>query len=658
MAHYASPVRVGLSRVKSAGDGYTITIQWHQAYPDNIHNQIAYHIYYGTHANKVITGGEEPNIFYEGVKLVIIDGSLEANVIDLTPGSEYWFCVRPVEYDPTVFDLSLLPIAYDNVRFYPSSLLRRGMSATDLIVPLMDVEGFPYTGIVKVGVELIQYVDVDVINNNLIVEAALDPTDGYLVLQSNDQYYLPSPDNVGQGTINDLMLIQSLANETWTIKCIWVEYDPSNVPVPGTAKFQAFGSVSGSPLDGYGNYVVWPVFDQIVSNGVFSFSITETGPTFVPGDYFTIQVTGIAPGVSGGRGYDYTPITAHYINGWDGYHRWNPLVPLFTLTESLIYDNIYVCLSRFEYPNFPFTIIDGYRQVPIDYLSTDLAAADAANITFPMYDYAGYHRTDPVQLLNGTCVGSYIGGEMGCIDKFGNYSIYRGMSLQDQNTQRQDILLSVTGRPAVLIHRDRTGITCSCYLSTSEYPDDRCPFCYGTKFGYQQYFNPRRSDGRIMIRVSPTAENLKMHEAGLESEFPADMWTLTVPTIKTRDLIVLYDRNDNESFRYEVSDVTRNDTIIGLDGGQHLKTFRVRKTDPAYQIRIFSDTSDFPETLNTTLGFALGIPVHSHTIVINEKIVSVSQINQTTGIARGHYHVIVNGVVQPFLGHTHTIILP
>jgi hypothetical protein len=183
--------------------------------------------------------------------------------------------------------------------------------------------------------------------------------------------------------------------------------------------------------------------------------------------------------------------------------------------------------------------------------------------------------------------------------------------------------------------------------------------CYGTKFvfGYEQYFNPRRSDGRIMVRLGPTAENLKMHEAGMESEFPVDMWTLTVPTIKTRDVIVVFDQDNNESFRYEVGDVTRNQMILGLDGGQHMKTFRIRKTDPAYQIRIFRDTSDFPQTLNTSLGFSLGLPPHAHTIQINSCVLSVTQINQTTGVSQGHNHPIISGVVMPVLGHSHKIIL-
>lgn len=651
MPHYADLVRVGLSRVASLGDGYTINLLWFPAYPDVPTNQIAYHVYYS---------GIRENVFLEGVKAVVIDGSNEVNIIDLTPGQEYFFCVRPVEYDPSIFDLSNLPISHDNVRFYPSSLLSRDMTATDLVVPLLDVTGFPPMGVVQVGIELILYLAVDPVNNNLIVPGGTGPTGGHLVLQSNDQYYLPNPSNVGSGVINGLTLVGADVSETWTIKCIFVQRDVSGNPIPGTAQFQTVGSKSGNVINQYGDYFIWAVNGPVVSNGILSFSITES-TAFNVGDYFTVQVAGVQPGTPSGRGFNNTPVTAHYVNGSDGYNTYNPLVFVTTVTESSSYDQIYVCLCRFEYPNFPFTLVDGYKQVTTDYLSTDYAAADAANVGFPMYDYAGYHRTDPVQLLNGTCVGSYIGGEMGCIDAYGNYNIYRGFSLQDQNTQRQDVLLSVTGQPACLIQRQQTGDVCSCYLSTSEYPDDRCPYCYGTKFvfGYDQYFNPRRSDGRIMVRLGPTAENLKMHEAGLESEFPLDIWTLTVPTIKTRDILVLFDQDDNESFRYEVSDVIRNQTVLGQDGGQHLKTFRIRKTDPAYQVRVFRDTSDFPNTLTTSLGMAPpAIPPHSHTIVVNENVMAVSQINQTTGVAQGHNHPIVNGQVLEVLGHTHTIILP
>lgn len=654
MAHYASPILSGLNKVSSLGDGYTINLMWYKAYPDAVGNLIAYHIYY----SKV-----EKNIFSEGVKYVIVDGSLQANIIDLVPGQDYFFCIRPVEYDPDVITfLQDLPIAYDNVRFYPSSMLSADISATDLIIPLIDIEGFPSSAIIKVGIELIQYVAVDPVNNTLIVLPSGGGAPPTLVLQSNGKYYLPATTNVGQGSLGSLAVGTggTIPTETWKVACIFVQRDHLNNPIPGTAKFEITGTVLGSPRDQYGNPIVWTANGPAISSAFLTFSVVETSPPFQPGDYFTVQTITATLSSDGGRGFNTTPITLHTVSGFDGYYRWSPIVSVFAISEDNRWDNVVVCQSRFEYPNFPYTILDGYGQVTQDYLSTDLSAADAANVTFPMYDYSGYHRTDQVLLLNGTCVGSYIGGQMGCIDGYGNYNIVRGMSLQDQNTQRQDQLLSLTGQPAVLISRVKTGRICSCYQGSSEYPDDRCPFCYGTKFvfGYDQYYNPRSSDGRIQVRLGPTTENLKMHEAGLESEFPVDMWTLTVPSVYTRDIIVTFDQDDNESFRYEISDVVRNSTILGLDGGQHLKTFRIRKTDPAYQIRIFRNTADFPSTLNTTLGFAVGTPPHTHTIVVNEKTLSISQINQTTGISQGHNHPIVNGVVMPVFGHTHDIVLP
>ena len=1077
MVHYANTAMCGLNRVGSHGDGYSIYMNWFRAYADSPTNQIAYHLYYSKN---------QETIYQEGVKYVIIDGNqLNANIIDLTPGQDYWFSMRPVEYDPTVIDfLSSLPIAYDDLRFYPTSLLREDMTATQLTIPLLDVEGFPSYGIAKVGVELIQYLAVDTVNKNLIVPTPGNNIPATLVLQSNGKYYLPNSNNVGQGTIDTLSTVGSAPTENWRIICVFVEKDINNITIPETAVFEVQGSISGNIVDGYGNYITWKADGKTVTNGILSFSIIDTYPSFEVDDSFLIQVFGSVEGVAGGRGFNNTPITSHTVSGFDGYSYWNPLVTMIAFQEDNRFDQIYACQSRFEYPNFPFTILDGYNQVLTDILSTDLSAADAANITFPEYDYAGYHRTDPVLLLNGTCVGSYIGGQMGCIDGYGNYNIYRGFSLQDQNTQRQEIKLSVSGRDAILIKRVQTGITCSCYLASSEYQDDRCPFCfvpgtlvrtelglrpieqikvgekvlsfdgkyhavsrvfeskyegnlqsimssigtspilatpehpfltmrgshkmempcgpnsgcksfisrgdglkkitplqlpsgnwlarsqlkgkdrvnlgsfstkedaeqaimahqengfvpghmldwddakniskddwlvakwdnnindiniidipnefrknttlgtqrlghdkfvvdeeflwiigmylaegsnnkrsihfslhmketefsdrivlffkkyeynpsityntgdngngmcinihsttlaqwfsiwlgklcdnkqipeefmklphkktwslirgiydgdgtkrensitqtseilalqlvellhrvgeqplvyrpsssniltklgnkrkpcycvswgeetlnhdnrkgrwsfenqelsrvkevnkqyysgnvynlevegdhtyivqgivvhncYGTKFvfGYEQYFNPRISSGHIRVRTSPTAENLKMHEAGLESEFPLDMWTLTVPTIKTRDVIVLFTQAGDEEFRYEVGDVIRNNTILGLDGGQNFKTFRVRKTDPIYQIRIFRDSSDFPAKLNTSLGFAVGLPPHAHEIVISENIMSVAQINQTTAYAQGHNHPIVAGQVIEVLGHTHQIIL-
>lgn len=527
MPYYQNPVQAGLDKVINLNDGQTITIKWFKAYPSVFSNKIAYHIYYST---------IKENVYSEGVKYISVDDALEANIIDLTPGQNYYFSVRPVEYNSSIFNVDLLPVAYDNLRVYATSLLRSNITATDLIIPLLDVTGFTPTGVIRVGVEEISYSSIDNINNNLIL----------------------------------------------------------------------------SDISQRGSYL--------------------------------------------------SQARSHTVAGFDGLHTWSPIITQLLEEESNIFDRIFVCQCRFDYPQVPFTIADGYHQVTKDLLSTDLSASDASNVDFPMYDYAGYHRVDPVLLLSGACVGSYIGGEYGCIDGYGNYNIVRGLNLQDKNTQRQEIELSLDGVPAVLIQRQWTGITCPCYLASSEYPDDRCPYCLGTKFllGYQQYFNPRRSDGRILVRPSPTEENLKMYEAGLESEYPLNLWTLTVPTIKTRDILVMFDIDDNEEFRYEVMGVTRNKTLLNQQGGQQFRVTRIRKTDPAYQIRVFRNTSSFPSKLITTAGMAIpGIPSHTHEITRNEQ--DPSKWSQITSTNVGHNHpvIIQNGIpmIMEVLKHTHQIVI-
>lgn len=654
MILYANPNRAGLNKVSNLNDGYTINLQWYQAYSNTLNYKIAYHIYYSTNENRVFT---------DGVKFVSIDNKLEANIIDLTAGQLYYFSVRAVEYDPNIITwLSDLPIAHDNLRIYPSSLLRSNISATDLVIPLLDTETFLDSGLIKIGGELIQFLGNDRTNNNLIVPASTDGIGAHLIKQSNSQFYIANPDNTGSGTINSLTLTSSSAkNETWKILCIFVETDTMGHPIAGTAKFEAIGSLSGSVVDGYGNYFIWDCISDPINNGILSFSITETS-TFKLGDYFTIQTGGAILGLSGGRGYNNSQIRSHTVDGYDGYNYLNPNVEMFAINETNQWDQIYLGQCHFDYPNFSFNLVDGYKQNLVDILSTDLTEADASNVGFPEYDYSGWNRIDPDLLINGTCVGSYMGGQRGCIDGYGNFNILRGISLEDRNTQLQDVMLSMTGRVATLIRRIQTGIICSCVNASSEYPDDRCNYCFGTKYvlGFQQYFNPRQSDGRIMVRPSPTVENLKMYEAGLESEFPLELWTLTVPTIKTRDIIVLYDQdNETESYRYEVMGVTRNNTVLGLDGGQKFSVTRIRKTDIAYQIRVFADTSDFPTTMATTIGFSPGLAPHTHNVQTNEH--DPSTWSQLTTVAQGHNHevLIIDGVpvVQEILGHTHSIII-
>src|ERR1035441_244193 len=149
MVFYPNPVNVGTRAVDNVGDGYTILLKWFQAAPSAKGNVIAYNIYFST---------IKENVFVEGVKYVSIDSSLETPIIDLMPGQDYFMAVRPLEYNPKQIDLaSILPIAYNNLRFIPTSMLSANISAADLTIPLLSVDNFPPTGIIRIGVELILY---------------------------------------------------------------------------------------------------------------------------------------------------------------------------------------------------------------------------------------------------------------------------------------------------------------------------------------------------------------------------------------------------------------------------------------------------------------------------------------------------------------------
>lgn len=361
------------------------------------------------------------------------------------------------------------------------------------------------------------------------------------------------------------------------------------------------------------------------------------------------------------RGFNNTFARPHTVDGYDGYKYWSTAVRIFPSGEDTTNDKYFMSEADVDYDHYPYTEEDGYKQVVKDLLNSDLTYGEEENEDFAPYDYAGWHRVDPLKLLNGDCVGSYLMGEKGCIDEYGNYNIIRGRSLQDISNERLEVLLRLSGRPAVLLRKQHTGIICSCYGNRREYQDDRCRYCYGTKFvmGYQQYYNSRRSDSRIMVRVEPASEKVIMQEAGLESTFDISAWTLVIPIIKPRDIIVFYDNGGNEDFRYEVTDVTRN-TLLGNDlGAQKFRAVRIRKTDPVYQVKIFSDTSSFPEKINTSVASSANgnIPPHTHIITVNENTTNLTQINQETSLVQGHSHPVINGQVCEVLGHSHSIIL-
>lgn len=652
MPYYLNINLNGLATADSKGDGYTITLKWRTAYPKITTNKILYNIY----MSSGIAPAFSPNFFLMPPSFVSIDGTHQVDIVDLIPGQMYHFGVRAAEYNPNSFDPTILPPAYNGLVTLPQSLLANNISATDLVIPLIDAELFPSSGVVKIGVELIYYSSVDYVNNELIVPGG-SATSPYFANLGGGATYLPNPNNTGTGTISNQTIISPTApSETWRIVCVGVQRNNLNQVIPGTAKFEAIGSISGSGV----NPTLWNVYNTVMSNGIISFSIQEAS-TFAIGDSFTMQVVGSSIAI-GGRGFEGTVPRPHYVDGYDGYNYWNPDVIYWVPETEEQNDRVYECWNRFDIDHYPFTVVDGYKQVTSDILTTDLTYSDAVNTGFPAYDYAGYHRTSPTQLLSGMCIGSYIGGYFGCADGYSGVGLQlRGMNIQDQNLQRQEVLLNTDGEPVFLMKRQWTGIVCDCKLPYNEYPESRCNKCYGTGFvvGYIPFYDPRRSDGRIMVRFDPAADDLIATDSGLESDMKPNCWTLAVPTVKDRDFIIRFDEDGNEEFRYEILNVTRNKLLLNQTGAQKFAAQRVRKTDPIYQVKTQGDTSMFPTTIYTSVSSSLGIPPHVHTVRIDERILSVSQINQITGESAGHSHTIENGVVLTAgLGHTHTITLP
>jgi hypothetical protein len=366
------------------------------------------------------------------------------------------------------------------------------------------------------------------------------------------------------------------------------------------------------------------------------------------------------------RGFFETDIRFHDTDGYDGYETHDPIVRFWKGIER---PDLYLIQeqSTFNEPHNIYTIPDGYYvQDREGILMPDLDQNDSDREDFPPYDFVGWRRTDPKRLFVGSCVDSYIGGENFCADGYhGINQQIRGIPLFEQADRLQEALLEQlgTGDTCVLLRRLWKGITCNCYHPNQEYPDARCSKCFGTGFitGYEQYYNPRRLDGRILVRFSPATEDIKMEDAGMENNIIFPCWTLTYPALDDRDIIIRFNPDGTEEYRYEILDVERNRLLFGQTGNQHFRAQRVRKTSMIYQWRAIRSTADAPVTLSTTVGLLRGpnnVPIpHIHTLNISNNTLTLSQINQTTDFNEGHNHYIINGEVNEVLGHTHNIIL-
>ena len=357
--------------------------------------------------------------------------------------------------------------------------------------------------------------------------------------------------------------------------------------------------------------------------------------------------------------YGYEP-RIHTVDGYDGYHTFaNPFVQLWRGWEE---QNTAVGLEEIKFElQYARTNTDGYRdRVDIITSTDDLQVADNANAGFPAYDQAGWDRTHMADYLSGKCVGTYFGGEYGCADSSENEGPLRGLGIQDHMNMREEYLLELTGEPVVLFRRMWKGKQSQHYDSSRENTAYRGLDNYGTSLvnGYDQFFNPRRSDGKILVRFGPTKEDLKREDSGIENTFIPNCWTLVVPFVQDGDFIIRFNQDGTEEWRYEIIDVERNRTLLQESGQQKFTAVRVRKTDPIYQVRSIRDTSPSPSELLVSIGSVPGpggIVPHMHRIVISPG----QPLSQMTSIEQGHNHTVFSdGTIDTVLGHSHSIILP
>jgi intein/homing endonuclease len=182
--------------------------------------------------------------------------------------------------------------------------------------------------------------------------------------------------------------------------------------------------------------------------------------------------------------------------------------------------------------------------------------------------------------------------------------------------------------------------------------------CFGTGFvqGYVQFFNPRRSDRRILVRVDPATDDLSIIDrGGFEPVYEPDAWTLPFPQIKDRDVVVRFIEDTLEEWRYEVLNVTRNKVLFTQTGAQKFKLKRMPKDDEIYQFPIIRNTAPIPVTMQTSINSTPGIVAHSHGIIVPQGA-SLLTLKVATLESQGHNHIIYNGIVQSVLNHTHIIV--
>jgi hypothetical protein len=246
---------------------------------------------------------------------------------------------------------------------------------------------------------------------------------------------------------------------------------------------------------------------------------------------------------------------------------------------------------------------DGYRVLNEDIVTEDHKAFEEENKDFRAFDFSAYRFQNYVKLLSGNQCGTYSGGRRFAMvpgsDK--PVPVAGGVNVFTAAQQREEIILGVTGEPFILLRRKTTGKRCPRLSLRSEHPHARCSVCMGTGFlgGYDRVINERElrpaeanPNGFIMARVSPYDADLELTpDRGLAQNDVIDIWTIAIPIIKDRDILIRYNFDKeteifSEQFRYEVLSTNRNKLLFGDDGKQSAKLKKLDKTREVYKYSI------------------------------------------------------------------------
>lgn len=235
---------------------------------------------------------------------------------------------------------------------------------------------------------------------------------------------------------------------------------------------------------------------------------------------------------------------------------------------------------------------DGYRSLTDDNVTEDHSGTENQD-QFDPFHYCGYRAQDFRKLYSRQQCGTYSGGRQ---DGFAG-----GIDANTVSNQRLEILLGLTGERFILLRKKWTGKQCPRLSMRSNHPHERCGLCYGTEFlyGYDRIYNTREIDagqpninGFILMRVTPYVNDLELSpDRGLAQVDQLEVWTIPVPIIKDRDILIRYTKDPvtniyTEEYRYEILNVTRNKLLFGADGVQKASIKKLDKTREVYKFPV------------------------------------------------------------------------